>query len=161
MTDLVYSSSDEVSAEEMQALEESVGFGQHRTLERNRTALAGSVFVATARRGGDLVGLIRLVGDGAYILHVAGLTVRPDVQRRGIGRRLVEMAVAFARQTRVGSGGSLGEFTLFANTDADTFYEKLGFTLVPNGMVLTDSPQRKQHEVGFQEQWCKARKEKC
>jgi hypothetical protein len=65
----------------------------------------------------------------------------------------MEMAVAFARETGVGSGEDLGEFTLFANTDADTFYEKLGFSLAPNGMVLTDSESRRKHELRFQEEW--------
>jgi GNAT superfamily N-acetyltransferase len=144
---------DRVTAGEMQSLEASVGFGPHRTLERNERALAGSIFVATARAGDRLVGMIRLVGDGAYILHVAGLSVHPDYQRRGIGRRLVELAIAFAREIQVGTGRCPGEFTLFANTGADRFYEKLGFTLTPNGMVLTDTAARRTLERRFQEEW--------
>ena len=150
---------DVVTPEEMQSLETSVGFGPHRTLERNQKALAGSLFIATARAEGQLVGLIRLVGDGAYILHVAGLSVHPDYQRQGIGRRLVELAIAFARETQVGTGTCPGEFTLFANTGADRFYEKLGFTLIPNGMVLTDTPLRRASELSFQQEWQQRREE--
>jgi GNAT superfamily N-acetyltransferase len=150
---LQYRIDDAVTAEEMQSLEASVGFGPHRTLDRNERALAGSIFVATARADGRLVGLIRLVGDGAYILHIAGLSVHPDFQRQGIGRRLVELAVAFARETRVGTGSCPGEFTLFANTGADRFYERLGFTLIPNGMVLTDTSLRREAELRFQQEW--------
>jgi GNAT superfamily N-acetyltransferase len=144
---------DAVTPEELLSLETSVGFGPHRTLERNRKALAGSLFVATARAEGQLVGLIRLVGDGAYILHIAGLSVHPDYQRRGIGRRLVELTIAYARETQVGTGTCPGEFTLFANTGADRFYEKLGFTLIPNGMVLADTALRRKLEVRFQQEW--------
>ena len=43
--------------------------GPHRSSERNRVALAGSLFIATARCDGRLVGMLRLVGDGAYILR--------------------------------------------------------------------------------------------
>lgn len=150
---------DAVTAEEMQSLAESVGFGPHRTLERNQAALAGSVFIATARCEGKLVGLLRLIGDGAYILHMADLEVHPDFQRKGIGRKLMEMAIDFARDAKIGTGGNLGEFTLFANVGADRFYEKLGFTLVPNGMVLTDSESRKKYELNFQEEWIEKRKE--
>jgi len=148
-----YKTNDTVTPEEMQSLEESVGFGPHRSLERNRVALAGSLFVATARCEGQLVGLLRLVGDGAYILHHAGMTVHPDYQRRGIGRNLIAMAIAFAGEIGVGTGGNLGEFTLFANTGADRFYEKLGFALTPNGMVLTDTESRREHELRFQAEW--------
>ena len=155
-----YKANDTVTPEEMQSLEESVGFGLHRSLERNRAALAGSLFIATARHEGQLVGMVRLVGDGAYILHHAGISVHPDFQRKGIGRKLMEMAVSFAKQTKIGSGDNLGEFTLFANTDADRFYEKLGFSLVPNGMVLTDTESRRTHELQFQKEWKKKREKR-
>jgi GNAT superfamily N-acetyltransferase len=157
--DIQYASSDTVTPEEMQTLEASVGFGPHRTLERNQRALAGSVFVATARSDGQLVGLIRLVGDGAYILHIAGLSVHPDFQRQGIGRRLVELAIDFARVSQVGSGRAPGEFTLFANTGADRFYEKLGFTMIPNGMVLTDTEFRRASELRFVQEWQQRREQ--
>lgn len=148
-----YKIDDIITAEEMQSLEASVGLGPHRTLERNQKALVGSLFVATARCEGQLVGLLRLVGDGAYILHVAGLSVHPDFQRQGVGRRLVQLAIAFARQIGVGTGENPGEYTLFANTGADRFYEKLGFVLAPNGMVLADTDARRAAESVFQEQW--------
>ena len=158
---IMYTVNDTVTPEEMQSLEESVGFGSHRNLERNRVALAGSLFVATARHEGQLIGMVRLVGDGAYILHHAGISVHPDFQNKGIGRKLMEMAIAFAKETKVGSRDNFGEFTLFANTGADVFYEKLGFTITPNGMVLTDTEFRKKHELRFQEEWKKRNYQSC
>ena len=158
--EIEYKADDTVTPEEMQSLEESVGFGPHRSLERNRAALAGSLFIVTARHDGLLVGMVRLVGDGAYILHHAGISVHPNFQRKGVGRKLMEMAVSFATQTKVGSGDDLGEFTLFANTDSDRFYEKLGFSLVPNGMVLTDTGSRRIQELQFQEEWKKKREKR-
>ena len=155
-----YKRDDTVTPEEMQLLEESVGFGAYRNLERNRIALAGSPFIATARCSEQLVGMIRLVGDGAYILHHAGIVVHPDFQRKGVGRKLMKMAIAFAEETGVGSGDSFGEFTLFANTGTDVFYEKLGFTLTPNGMVLTDTVSRREHELQFQKEWKKKREQR-
>ena len=151
---------DRVTPHEMLSLAESVGFGPHRSLDRNKTALAGSIFVASARRDGALIGLVRLVGDGAYILHLADLDVHPDFQRRGVGRRLMEMAINFAREAKIGTGENFGEFTLFANVDADAFYEKLGFILTPNGMVLTDTESRRKTELEFQKDWTKKREER-
>ena len=155
--EVVYKANDTVTPEEMQSLEESVGFGPHRNVQRNATALAGSLFVATARCDAQLVGMVRLVGDGAYILHIAGLSVHPNFQSKGIGRKLMEMAVAFAKETNVGSGDDFGEFTLFANTGSAVFYEKLGFSLTPNGMVLVDTEFRRKQELEFQEGWKKKR----
>ena len=151
--DVQYKANANVAPAEMQLLAESVGFGAGRSPERNKIALAGSIFTASARYEGKLVGLLRLVGDGAYILHMADLEVHPDFQRKGVGRRLMEMALSFAQDIETGTDTHLGEFTLFANTGADTFYEQLGFILAPNGMVLTDTERRREHELGFQKEW--------
>lgn len=148
---------DIVTPEEMQSLEESVGFGPHRNTGRNKIALSGSFFVATARYDDRLVGMIRLVGDGAYVLHVAGLSVYPDFQGKGIGTKLISMAVDFAREIQVGTGDNRGELTLFANIGADKFYESCGFMLTPNGMVFADKESRIKEELQFQEQWKKRR----
>lgn len=143
---------DKVAAREMLSLAEAVGLGPHRSLERNQTALAGSIFVASARLNGELV------GDGAYILHLADLEVNPDFQKRGIGQKLMEMAINFAKENRIGTGENFGEFTLFANVDADAFYGKLGFIPALNGMVLTDTESRRKWELEFQREWTKKRK---
>ena len=42
----------------------------------------------------DLVAYIRLVGDGHSVLLVQDLLVRPDHQRQGIGKKLLEDALA-------------------------------------------------------------------
>ena len=42
----------------------------------------------------ELVAYIRLVGDGHSVLLVQDLLVRPDHQRQGIGKRLLEEALA-------------------------------------------------------------------
>lgn len=68
--------------------------------------LAGSHWFMTARRRGReapeheqpgnhgrLVGLIRAISDGASVALVQDLLVHPDMQRRGIGRRLLESAL--------------------------------------------------------------------
>ena len=42
----------------------------------------------------ELVAYIRLVGDGHSVIFVQDLLVRPDHQRQGIGRKLLEEALA-------------------------------------------------------------------
>ncbi len=68
-----------------------------------------------------LLGLARVVGDGAVIAYLQDVLVRPEAQGRGIGRRLVEEALAPFDAVR--------QQVLL--TDAEpgqrAFYEALGF----------------------------------
>lgn len=78
--------------------------------------------VATCWSAGSLVGLARVVGDGVTIAYLQDVLVHPRFQRRGIGRRLVELVFAALDDVR--------QHVLL--TDAEpgqrTFYESLGFT---------------------------------
>lgn len=88
------------------------------TLERS---LLGSARVVTARRDGALLGMARVVGDGATLAYLQDVLVRPDAHRSGIGRALVEAALAPFAAVR--------QQVLL--TDAEpgqrAFYESLGF----------------------------------
>ena len=39
---------------------------------------------------GNLIGIIRVVGDGYSILYVQDIIVHPNYQRRGVGKQLLE-----------------------------------------------------------------------
>lgn len=56
-------------------------------------ALAGSSRVVAARVDGRLVGLARVISDGATICYLQDILVHPDAQRRGVGRALVRAAL--------------------------------------------------------------------
>lgn len=84
-------------------------------------AVTGSHAVITARDAGRLVGLARTVSDGATIVYVQDVLVRPGHQRTGIGRAVLAEVLrryAHVRQTVL-------------LTDAEprqrAFYESLGF----------------------------------
>ena len=140
--DIHYCSNDILEPEEMLSLAEAVGFGPDRTLERNRKAIEGSVFIATARCENKLVGLVRLISDGAYILHIADIMVHPSFQSKGVGSHLLNSAIDFAKEKSIGTGDSLGEFTLFANLETEDFYSKHNFAPMPNAMWFEDSDSR-------------------
>ena len=137
-----YSAGDEVTPEECEELANSFDGEHPRPVERNRRALSGSIFVATARDAGRLVGIIRLIGDGAYVLHVADMLVTPAYQRQGIGRKLMQLALDYAKQQGIACGTDPGEFTLFSTKEGKGFYATFPFVSVPSGMVLADSPGR-------------------
>lgn len=128
----VLSDRDLPSASELVDLYDSVGWTSYsRDPETCVRGLAGSLRLVTARVDGHLVGLARVVGDGATIAYLQDVLVCPEHQRLGIGRHLVEAVFAPFAAVR--------QHVLL--TDAEpaqrAFYESLGFTEVhdfPTGL---------------------------
>ena len=88
----------------------------------------GKVFMAYS--GGDAVGCVALIpmGDGVY--ELSKMAVAPRMRGRGIGRRVLEHAIAQARE--------LGARSLFLGSNsvlknAVHLYESIGFLHVPSG----------------------------
>jgi ribosomal protein S18 acetylase RimI-like enzyme len=63
--------------------------------------LGRSLTWVAARLDERLVGFVNVATDGGAHAFVLDTTVHPDVQRRGVGRRLVTMAVEHTRQAGV------------------------------------------------------------
>src|SRR5947209_4238849 len=81
--------------------------------------------VLVARDGPKVVGHLQLVGPGrADAAEVKSLAVHPDRQRLGIGRRLVERAVAACRDEH---RSSVLVGTAAADTRVLRFYQRVGF----------------------------------
>ena len=91
--------------------------------------LERSLAYVGAYAGDELIGFVRLAWDGSMHTFLLEPTVRPDLRRRGIGRSLVERAVAVARErgmhwVHVDYEPYLGEF-----------YRKCGFTSTEAGLI--------------------------
>jgi ribosomal protein S18 acetylase RimI-like enzyme len=81
--------------------------------------------VTTAYDGDLLVGLGAGLTDFAYFLFLTDLGVARGYERRGIGRRLVELAIA-------ASGGPRDVCAVtWSNREAVAFYERCGLVTVP------------------------------
>jgi GNAT superfamily N-acetyltransferase len=97
-------------------------------------AVGGQVFFAVAN--GEVVGTCAVIPHSAGSYELAKLAVAPGARGRGLGRRLSEVAIEFARR----AGAS--EVVLCSNTalsDAIRLYESLGFRHTP---VPPDNPYR-------------------
>lgn len=119
---LTVESSPVLGMSEVAALYQEVGWTTYAddvaTLE---AALAGSSRVVAARRDGRLVGLARVISDGATICYLQDVLVHPDAQRAGVGRALVLAAVepyASVRQKVLLTDNEPGQ---------RAFYESLGY----------------------------------
>ena len=58
--------------------------------EMLKQAYSNSLYMIGAYDGDDLIGIIRVVGDGHSIIYIQDIIVLPDYQRRGIGKDLLE-----------------------------------------------------------------------
>ena len=84
-----------VSIDDVLPLYQAVGWtnytNQPQMLEQ---ALSHSLATYLARDGEEIVGLVRLVGDGFSSVFVQDLIVLPSYQRQGIGSNLMKEALA-------------------------------------------------------------------
>ena len=131
-----------VKLEDVLHLYQAVGWtnytNQPQMLEQS---LAHSLAIYVARDGEEIVGLVRLVGDGFSSVFVQDLIVLPSYQRQGIGSALMKQALADykdAYQVQLATDES--EKTL-------GFYRSLGFETLSSfqctGMILVDRKKLK------------------
>ena len=82
---------EQVGTGELIELYDSVGWSVYtRDVGTLRRALAGSSTLVIARTGGLLIGLARVVSDGATICYLQDVLVNPSHQGHGVGRALVQ-----------------------------------------------------------------------
>lgn len=109
------------TAAEFRALYDETGWGAW-DLERFDRALAGSWVVCSARdEVGRLVGIGRLISDGALHAFVTEMIVSEGVRGKGVGGEVLARLVAEARRRGV------EDVQLFAARGRATFSEQHGF----------------------------------
>ena len=111
-----------VSIDDVLHLYQAVGWtnytNQPQMLSR---ALSHSLAIYLARDGEEIVGLVRLIGDGFSSVFVQDLIVLPSYQRQGIGSTLMRQALSDYKDTyQVQLATEQTEKTL-------EFYRSLGF----------------------------------
>lgn len=120
---LTVSTTDRPSDAELVELYDAVGWTRYtREPELLSRAVSGSSLVATARFGEQLLGLARVVSDGATVVYLQDVLVRPELQREGVGRQLVEAVMR--------PFGDVRQQVLLTDDEPRqrAFYEQLGFT---------------------------------
>lgn len=91
-------------------------------------ALANSLFSVVAHDDGYILGMGRIVGDGAIYLHIQDVIVRPEYQRKGIGSLIMKELLSFAEK----SGGKHTNIGLMCSKGREEFYKDFGFIERPN-----------------------------
>lgn len=75
-------------------LYDSVGWSAYtQNPEDLESAIRNSLQVVIAVEKNEIVGLIRVVGDGISIIYIQDLLVKPEFQQKGIGTKLVKIVL--------------------------------------------------------------------
>ncbi len=101
-------------------------------VEHARKALQNGLLNVSAVKDGKLIGMGRLVGDGAMYWYLQEIIILPEYQGLGIGTMIVDYLVDYAVKN-----SSTGKFTTIGGVSAkgkEGFYQKLGFDVIPNGI---------------------------
>ncbi len=115
---------NELTAEEFIALWETV-WGSGPGLEQTRLAMAHTLFRISVWDGDKIVAMARMLGDMGLDYYIKDVVVRPEYQRRGIGRGMIRELLKFVSDHGVGGTDIFIELT--AAPEKTPFYEKLGF----------------------------------
>ncbi|MBQ2981020.1 MAG: GNAT family N-acetyltransferase [Lachnospiraceae bacterium] len=112
-----------------------------KTLDNEQAimALKNSIYTLTATIDDKVVGMARMVGDGAVICYIQDLVVHPSYQKLGVGQALMERLVRHADEIKL--QGTELMLCLMCAKGREGFYEKYGFIARPTenlgpGMIM-------------------------
>ncbi len=115
---------NELTAEEFISLWESV-WGQGPSLEQTKLAMEHTLFRVSVFDGSRIVAMARMIGDMGLDYYIKDVIVRPEYQRKGIGRMMINELLEFINKNGVSGTDIFVE--LCAMPDKIPFYEKFGF----------------------------------
>ncbi len=92
-------------------------------------ALRNSIYTVVAYIDDKVVGMGRMVGDGAVICYIQDLVVHPAYQRLGVGEGLMQKLIAHAESLRLPDTELM--LCLMCAKGRESFYTKYGFTARP------------------------------
>lgn len=115
---------NELTAEQFIELWETV-WGQGPSLEQTRLAMEHTLFRVSVFDGDRIIAMARMHGDMGLDYYIKDVVVRPEYQKQGVGRMLIEELLRFVQEN--GIPGTSIFVELCAMPDKIPFYEKFGF----------------------------------
>ncbi|WBW97817.1 GNAT family N-acetyltransferase [Oceanirhabdus sp. W0125-5] len=129
---------NKLTTEQFCNLQKAVGFGRPNPIQTEK-AIENSIYSVSISIGGEVIGMGRLVGDGARIFYIQDVCIAPKFQGKGIGKLVVQKLLAYIKNNSIEN--STVTIGLMAAKGKEGFYEKLGFLIRPNeklgnGMIM-------------------------
>ncbi|WP_285766569.1 GNAT family N-acetyltransferase [Peribacillus sp. SI8-4] len=109
--------------EEYTYLCESVGWTDYINFDVAEASLGNSIHCLTVKDQKQIVGMGRIVGDGAIYFYIQDIVVHPDHQNNGIGKEIMNHLVEYLK-IYASDKAFVG---LFASQGKEPFYEKYHF----------------------------------
>lgn len=114
-----------LTAEEFISLWESVWDGAP-SLEQTTLAMEHTLFRVSIYDEEEVIAMARMIGDMGLCYYIKDVVVRPEYQKQGIGRMLIDELLNFIKGNGVSGTDIFVE--LCAMPDKIPFYEKFGFS---------------------------------
>jgi ribosomal protein S18 acetylase RimI-like enzyme len=115
-----------VAKEEIEALRHAVGWSVAGDYQR---ILNEGLFTVSARLDTGLVGYLQVVGSPSGDVLIHDVCVRPDLQRQGVGTRMMEIALEACKEM-----GPQGVNVLFERENLG-FFRRFGFRIMCGGYL--------------------------
>ncbi|MGR5996398.1 GNAT family N-acetyltransferase [Bacillus cereus] len=109
--------------EEYKYLCDSVGWTNYMNFEVAEISLQNSIYCITVKDNNQIIGMGRIVGDGAIYFYIQDIVVHPDYQKNGIGKKIMNTLVEYLN----GNTPDKAFIGLFASQGKTSFYEKYDF----------------------------------
>ncbi|NMP30128.1 GNAT family N-acetyltransferase [Thalassotalea sp. M1531] len=111
-------------------LRKKVGWG-NTSPEQAKTALNNSLFHVIAISNEEVIGMARVIGDGAMFFYIQDLVVDPSFQRKGVGGMLMQKIESYLVKSAL-PGVTIG---LLSAKGKENFYQRYGYN-VRDGSLL-------------------------
>lgn len=132
---------NKLTAQEFVYLTEVVGWGSPN-IKQIEIALKNTIYSISVEMNGKIIGMGRIIGDGARIFYIQDVFIHPDYQRIGIGTQIMEKLLNYIENLPFSSYNIM--VGLMSAKGKERFYERFGFRKRPNdyqgnGMMLSIS----------------------
>ncbi len=120
---------NDITIEEYKYLRSKVGWNMLSD-KQSESALSNSIFnVKALDDKGNIIGMGRIVGDGAVICYIQDLIVIPEAQGKRVGSMIIDRLIGYVKSIK--EDGTTMMLCLMCAKGREPFYEKHDFIARP------------------------------
>ncbi|MCM3224196.1 GNAT family N-acetyltransferase [Terribacillus saccharophilus] len=101
----------------------SVGWENFLNFDVAETSIRNSVFSVIVKENHNIIGMGRVVGDGAVYFYIQDIVVHPEHQGKGIGENIMSALMTYLQE----NAPDKAFIGLFASKGKEAFYERYDF----------------------------------